>query len=159
MKNLFSMMTMVILIMLSWSSLVTTAEPDTEPPVITFLERGLVAETWAHFYWATDEPALGGLEWGRTSSYENIVRETGNYSTEHYINLTGLKRGTEYQIRIFATDEANNTGYFELELGTFPIGVEEEWDDVLVRILVFSGFVVIVLVVTTIYFRKQVKKT
>ena len=141
------------------SSPITNANNnDSEPPIITFQEKGLVAETWTQIYWTTDELTIGGVEWGLTSQYGNTEKETGNYSTYHFINLTGLTRATNYYVRIFAIDQNNNTGYFTFELGTYPIGVDEEYDDLLLISSVVLGILLVVAVFTILYLIRKNKK-
>ncbi len=89
----------------------TVEGADTTPPSVTDVKVLLIDGTWFNIEWRTDEPALGGLELGLTTSYGRLVNETGAPATEHALNVTGLKRDTVYRIRVFATDDGNNTGY------------------------------------------------
>jgi hypothetical protein len=105
----------------------TLAQEDKEPPVISEIEVHLIGETWFTISWRTDEPAQGGVEWGLGADLDQVQdEEVSTLRTDHHLNVTGLSRGTNHFVRVFATDESNNTGYSGTwQLGTFPIGVDE----------------------------------
>ena len=88
----------------------------------------LIGETWFTVSWTTSEPALGGVEWGRGQELDRVAREEGEPRTDHFLNVTGLTKGSDHQVRIFATDDSNNTGYSEQwTVSTFPYGWEERF--------------------------------
>jgi hypothetical protein len=150
MKRYFTIIILIIFMLIVWSPVNQAQDGDTTPPKITIQEEGVVAETWAEIFWTTDEHAIGGIEWGLTPKYGNVVNETGEPSKTHYINLTGLTRDTNYYVLIFATDANNNTGYKAFELGTYPKGVEdEESEDVCCLTLIIIGIVLAVVVTAT----------
>ncbi len=103
------------------------SQPDTDPPVIHDLKVHVIGETWFTVSWTTDEPALGGVEWGRGQDLGQVQHEEGDVlRMEHHMNVTGLTRGTSYFVRVFATDGSNNTGHSDVwQLDTFPLGMEE----------------------------------
>lgn len=52
--------------------------------------------------WQTDEPTIGGADWGSGS-----IDETA-YATQHSLAMTGLAPETGYTVTVFATDGAGN---------------------------------------------------
>ena len=103
-------------------------EPDVEPPVISEVSFYLIGETWFTVGWTTSEPALGGVEWGRGQELDHVAEEEGEPRTDHFLNVTGLTRGSDHRVRIFATDGSNNTGYSgEWTVSTYPVGWEERF--------------------------------
>lgn len=120
---------MMVLLVSVLSSDVATAQDDDDPPAILEVECYLIGETWFTMSWETDEPALGGVEWGLDGGLGQVVYEEGEtLGTEHFLNVTGLERGTEHFYVIFATDASNNTGYSEMwVVATYPLGWEERF--------------------------------
>ena len=155
MKTLFKSMIMIIITLIVLSPIIKANNEDTEPPIISFQEKGIVAETWADIYWETNEEAIGGVEWGLTPNYGYIVNESGNYSIQHYINLTGLTRNTNYYVRIFATDQNNNTGYFTFELGTFPINDGEESNESCFLSFLIGGIFIAVITISSCFSKRK----
>jgi len=126
----FAVAVIAVLVMaILWPAVLTMGQPDEEPPEITGVQVFLIGETWFQVTWETDEPALGGVEWGLDRDLGTVqFEEGGDLTTSHHLNVTGLRRGTEHFAVIFATDSSNNTGYSEvLQIGTFPIGEEERF--------------------------------
>jgi len=147
----------IIFFIVSW---VATSLPssfaDTEAPIITLqAERCVISETWAHIYWETNEPAIGGIEWGLTNQYGNSAKESGTYTTQHFINITDLTRDTNYNVLIFATDPSNNTGYFSFILGSYPSGLETTIDYFIIIAAVVIIVLFLIITVILIYRRKQ----
>ena len=138
-----------VVVLLFVTSIASFASPQTDehPPIIQDLKVHVIGETWFTVSWTTDEPALGGVEWGRDQDFGQVHHEEGDIpSTEHHMNVTGLTRGTLYFVRIFATDESNNTGYSETwQLGTFPVGMEErtleQWGWYIATVVVLSSMI------------------
>ena len=119
----------MVLLMVVLSSDRLRALDDDDPPAILEVEGYLIGETWFTISWETSEPALGGVEWGLDESLGQVVHEEGEtLRTEHFLNVTGLERGTEHFYVIFATDASNNTGYSEMwEVATYPLGWKERF--------------------------------
>lgn len=95
---------------------------DVTPPRVLGIWVLNVGEDFFEVKWETDEPSKGGVEWGLDPTYGTVVREPGSFETIHYLNVTGLERGTLYHFRIFAQDLEGNVGHSEdQELGTYPL--------------------------------------
>jgi preprotein translocase subunit SecE len=147
---------LIILVVVLISSSTLSSFADSEAPIITGQwERNVIGETRAVIHWETNEPAIGGVEWGLTTQYGNIVNESGTYITEHIIDITGLTRDTNYYVRIFAIDPSNNTGYLSFELGTYPKGHETKTDYTIIMIAVAVIALFLIIAVILIYRHKQ----
>ncbi|MCB9889219.1 MAG: hypothetical protein H6836_06550 [Planctomycetes bacterium] len=80
----------------------TTTEPDTTAPKITKLVV-IPGHDSVRLTWETDEPALHGIEYGRTTTYQPIV--LGNkWLTRHDTTISGLTPSTTYHFRVHVTD-------------------------------------------------------
>jgi len=126
MKRIWILQAVVILVLIAWLLKVgATDDTDMQAPTISEVNVLVIAETWFTLEWETDEDSLGGVEWGLDQNYGNIANESGNYTKEHFINVTGLLDRTNYHFRVFAQDLSNNTGYSsDNELGTYPLSYE-----------------------------------
>jgi len=98
-------------ILLLASACLTVEGADTVPPNVTGVRVLVIGETWFTVEWTTDEPSLGGVQYGRDLVYDRWANETGAPSTQHFVNVTGLSRDTIYDFRVFSKDDSNNTGY------------------------------------------------
>jgi hypothetical protein len=121
---------------------------DEVPPVVMGVRVLNVGEEWFEVKWETNEPTKGGVEWGRTDEYGNTAQALGSFETVHYLNVTGLKKGTLYHFRVFAEDLGGNIGHGDdVKVGTFPYEAEDEgissWT---------WAIIAIVLIVLIIYF-------
>lgn len=96
------------------------------PPTISGVRVISTGEYYFEVTWQTNVPTKGGVEYGKSKDYGKTVHEFGdNYETVHYINVTGLEKGTKYQFRVFADDFAGDRGFSpNNEVATFPY--EEE---------------------------------
>ena len=93
---------------------------DPFPPRISGVKVTTIGETWFEVAWETNEPAKGGIEWG-LKGYSNVTNEFEGFVTDHLLNVTGLKRGTEYHFRVFAVDLSGNEARSEgFTVGTYP---------------------------------------
>lgn len=100
---------------------------DEVPPAIIGVRVLNVGENRFEVKWETNEPTKGGVEWGRTDSYGNTALGISSFETVHYLNVTGLERGTLYHFRVFAEDLSGNLGYGkDVKVGTFPYEEEDE---------------------------------
>jgi len=124
MKSIWALQAVIILVLIVWLPTVgANNDSDTQAPTISKVRVLVIAETWFTIEWETDEPALGGVEWGLDRNYGNIAYGSGNYTQKYFVNVTGLSRATNYHFRVFAEDPRNNTGYSsDQELGTYPLG-------------------------------------
>ena len=94
---------------------------DTVPPAITGIKVVTVGEFSFEVYWETNEPSVGGVEWGTSKDYGGSKDVFTGYSTKHYLNITGLERDTLYHFRIYAEDlEGNTARSGDFTVGTFP---------------------------------------
>jgi hypothetical protein len=92
---------------------------------------------------------------GLTNQYGNIVNESGSRVTQHSIEITGLTRDTNYNLRIFAIDSSNNTGYFSFELGTYPKGLETTIDYFIIAAAAVIIVLFLIIAIILIFRRKQ----
>ena len=94
--------------------------PDITPTVISDVSVKPVAETSASITWATDEPATGQVEYGKTAQYglASILEQTP--ATTHLVTLTHLEPGTTYHYRVTSRDEAGNEAASEDEIFVIP---------------------------------------
>jgi len=84
---------------------------DTTPPNVTAVRVLVIGETWFTVEWTTDEPSIGGVQYGQDLVYDRYANETGALATQHFVNVTGLRKDSTYDFRVFAKDVSNNTGY------------------------------------------------
>jgi hypothetical protein len=100
---------------------------DEVPPAVMGIRVLNVAEHRFEVRWETSEPTKGGVEWGRTNKYGNTAQGPTSFETVHYLNVTGLEKGTLYHFRIFAEDLSGNVGHSkDAEVGTFPYEAADE---------------------------------
>ena len=100
---------------------------DEVPPAVVGVRVLNIGEQWFEVTWETNEPTKGGVEWGRTDEYGNTAQALGSFETVHYMNVTGLKKGTLYHFRVFAEDLGGNIGHGDdVKVGTFPYEAEDE---------------------------------
>ncbi len=78
-------------------------EPDTWAPLIHRIAQA-VAPSELTVSWATDEPALGTVEYGLTMGYELGSISDGGGTNEHAITLPGLTSGDTFHYRILSED-------------------------------------------------------
>ena len=83
---------------------------DTTAPSIVFGPSVSVdsTATQAVVLWITDEPAVGWVEWGTTTSYGQATAVTTVYSTDHRHEITGLTNGQTIHYRVHVTDGSGN---------------------------------------------------
>lgn len=106
-----SFMVLPSVILLLASACLTVDGADTTPPNITGVKVLVIGETWFTVEWSTDEPSLGGVQYGHDLVYGRYANETGALATQHLVNVTGLRKDSTYDFRVFARDGSNNTGY------------------------------------------------
>jgi peroxiredoxin/predicted amidophosphoribosyltransferase len=85
----------------------TMAPPDTIPPVISGLNVTPM-DTSVVIEWATDEPASGQIEYGRSEELGDVLELTEDANTEHRVVLSGLKPQTTYHFLVRAVDTQEN---------------------------------------------------
>jgi len=125
-----------------------TDAQDDVPPVVQGVRVLNVGENRIEVKWETSEPTKGGVEWGRTDKYGNTAKGSSSFETVHYLNVTGLEKGTLYHLRVYAEDLGGNFGYGkDVKVGTFPYEAEDEglstWT---------WGIIALVIIVLLIYF-------
>jgi type VI protein secretion system component Hcp len=86
----------------------TVAEPDTTPPVISFVMSGNVSNRGATITWTTNEAADTQVEYGPTSDYGSLTTLDAVPVTSHSQNLSGLAAGTLYHFRVLSSDDSGN---------------------------------------------------
>jgi hypothetical protein len=100
---------------------------DVVPPRVTGVRVTTIGETWFEVEWQTDEPAHGGIEWGRKKAYGNVSEEFEGFVTDHLLNVTGLKKGKLYHFRVYAVDLEGNEGHSnDITVGTYPYGEDDD---------------------------------
>jgi alpha-tubulin suppressor-like RCC1 family protein/phosphodiesterase/alkaline phosphatase D-like protein len=92
----------------------TAGVPDTTAPVFTTAPHiSYASADRAVLEWETDEHTQGAIEYGPSSA-----RTLRAYDTEakkkHQISLTHLSAGTDYFVRVIATDADGNTTFVDL---------------------------------------------
>jgi hypothetical protein len=137
-------------------SIHTASAQDEEPPTISDVHFDIIGETWFTIGWTTSEPSHGGVEWGLDDGFGNVAEEEPGFRTYHFLNVTGLSRETDYQVRIYAIDDSNNTGYGDTwTVSTFPSGWENrlmlEYGWLIITVLLA---IIIILVVFVFVFRQ-----
>lgn len=107
-------------------SLVPSGAGNGLPPTISGVRVLNTGEYYFEVTWQTDVPTKGGVEHGTTKDYGETAPEFGNtYEIVHYLNVTGLERGTKYHFRIYAENLHGDIGHSgDNEVATFPY--EEE---------------------------------
>ena len=99
----------------------TPPGPDDQAPLIQDVatER---TESGIGITWVTDETAISGVEWGRTTDYEfGTLPSDGRI--EHSVFLPDLESGVTYHFRVIAADALNNTSVVEDQTSHFvPAG-------------------------------------
>lgn len=83
------------------------AELDITLPRITAGPDAAPADCHARITWATDEPALGAVDWGESESLPGHTEGSGAVR-EHAVDLAPLHPATEYLFKVAATDTAGN---------------------------------------------------
>jgi hypothetical protein len=157
MKLKIALQVVIILLLISGIAIpVSSDDNDIKAPLISIQwEHGLISETWTTVYWETNEPAIGGVAWGLTPQYGNVIKESGNYTTQHFVNITGLTRDTDYYVLIFSMDPHNNTGYYSFELGTYPKGIDTTPDYYWTMVIIASVILIPIIVGIYIYHARR----
>jgi len=93
-----------------------TVEIDTTAPTITITST-VVSETSISISWTTNEESQTIIEWGTNSSYGRSYTND-SLTKSHNYNITGLREGTLYYIKITSKDELLNTGKAEFQRQT-----------------------------------------
>lgn len=106
-----SLRALLPVILLLASACLTVEGADTAPPNVTGVRVLVIGETWFTVEWTTDEPSLGGVQYGQDLVYDRYANETGPITTHHSLNVSGLRKDSVYDFRVFARDGDNNTGY------------------------------------------------
>jgi hypothetical protein len=124
-KMLGTSLLMVLLALVTFNQPPALAQDET-PPTIAGIRVIGTGEEYFELRWHTDEPTKGWVEYGRTDEYGMVTNKFGSsYETVHYLNVTGLKKGTLYHFRVYAEDLHGNVGLSgDNEVATFPY--EEE---------------------------------
>jgi len=85
---------------------------DTRAPRISGVAVSAISSSEVRISWRTDEPTSGMVVYGAGSRGSLDRRSdsgrSGNYTTEHYVTLSGLSGGTSYRFQIQAVDQADN---------------------------------------------------
>jgi phosphodiesterase/alkaline phosphatase D-like protein len=87
---------------------ITSAAPDTTPPVISGVGTSGVTSNAATINWTTNEASNTQVDWGLTSSYGNTTPLNSALVTSHSVSLSGLAASTLYHYRVKSRDAAGN---------------------------------------------------
>jgi len=83
--------------------------PDVTAPLILNLRITNITETTARATWNTDDIASSTWMWGVTQFFEVGAGNDPLFLVSHATDLTNLRPGTRYGMRVTATDMAGNT--------------------------------------------------
>jgi hypothetical protein len=87
---------------------ITTAAPDTTPPVISGVTASNLTSSSATITWATNEASTTQVEYGLTTSYGSATAVNNTLVTSHSQGLSGLTASTTYHYRAKSADASNN---------------------------------------------------
>lgn len=90
------------------NTFVTSAVPDTTPPVISGIISSNITGTGAVITWSTNEAATSQVEYGTTTAYGSFSALDSTLVTSHSKSLTGLIPATAYHFRVISRDTAGN---------------------------------------------------
>ncbi|MBF0407129.1 MAG: fibronectin type III domain-containing protein [Candidatus Riflebacteria bacterium] len=101
--------------------------PDTTKPVISDISAGKTGTDSVSISWKTNEPTIGKIKYGPTSTLDFFSFYSTDFSLENQAVIKNLEAGKQYYFRVVAKDRAENeaeseTGSFstQLELKNFP---------------------------------------
>jgi peroxiredoxin len=107
----------------------TLAPPDTTPPVVSGLNVTAM-DTSVVIEWATDEPASGQIEYGRSEELGDVFELTEDANTEHRVILSGLKPQTTYHFLVRVVDTQENETVSDparfTTLAPISVGINED---------------------------------
>jgi hypothetical protein len=82
---------------------------DQEAPVISNIRVTILSATSAQVTWTTNEPCIGAVQYGATTSYTGWAGSSAGTATQHAAVLNNLPRGvTNY--RVWTKDSFDNVG-------------------------------------------------
>ena len=85
-----------------------TTTVDTAAPVIYDMLVSGIGTSQATISWNTNELATSQVEYGKTTAYGKTSDLSTVLTTEHRVELTGLKFRTEYHFRVKSADDVGN---------------------------------------------------
>ena len=88
-----------------------TLAQDETPPAVTSVRLLNVGDTYFEVEWQTNEPAKGGIQYGRSSDYGKVIDGPNTFVTRQFLNVTGLTKGATYHYRVYAEDVHGNIGF------------------------------------------------
>ena len=86
----------------------TLARIDATPPVISAIKASNISQSSCIVTWATDEPATGQVEYGKTTAYGSITGSNKKLVTNQSVTITGLEQNTIYYFKIRSEDAGGN---------------------------------------------------
>jgi len=100
---------------------VSTAEPDTAPPVISDIGIKSYSASGITIEWTTDEPADETIDYGLTTLL-GTEKTSLSLKTSHTMALTGLQDSKKYYYRVKSCDDSGNCE--DSQMKTFIAGVD-----------------------------------
>jgi len=96
---------------------------DATPPLISDVEARDITASSAVISWTTSEPATSQVEYGETEDYGEASDKSTELTTEHRVEITGLKFRTEYHFRVKSADDVGNEAVSGDETFTTPVPI------------------------------------
>ncbi|MBI3812622.1 MAG: hypothetical protein HY283_10560 [Nitrospirae bacterium] len=90
------------------NTFITSAPPDTTPPLLSGITVSSVTNTGAVVTWTTNEASTSQVEYGPTVTYGSSSNLSSTLVTGHSITLTGLTASTLYHYYVKSADAAGN---------------------------------------------------
>ncbi len=134
---------------------VTNTVGDTTAPTISNIKVSDITNTSIVVSWTTDEPSTSYIDFGETLNYGSGNGDA-NYTKDHKITIAnGLKATTEYNFRVFSSDQAGNTAYGKNQTFTTkpPVSVQRTYR--FIGLAMIIGGISALAVIAFFYFRKK----
>ena len=124
------------------SEALTFTTQDVTPPVLGSFTVSDIAGNSARISWITNEMATSQVEYGTTSSYDNITSVGDSMATSHNVTLTGLDSETTYHFCVESTDSEGNQAISEDSIFTTADVTAPQVANVEVSNVIASGAII-----------------
>jgi hypothetical protein len=127
---------------------------DTTGPTITDIKVTNVTENSVVIEWETNEASTSYVDLGLTTKY-TFGTGDGSYTKEHKVTISSLESSTQYNFRVYSTDQAINTSYSKNQTFTTkpPVSVQRTYR--FVGLAMIIGGLSALAVIAFYYFRKK----